>query len=36
VRGGRIDQLAIAALSGERIDAGVLAPAVTWSTACRV
>jgi hypothetical protein len=36
VRGGRIDQLAIAALSGERIDAGVLASAVTWSTACRV
>jgi len=30
--GGKLDQLAIAALSGERIDAGPLAGAVAWST----
>jgi hypothetical protein len=32
-RGGRIDQLAIAALGRERIDPGVLGAAVVWSTA---
>jgi hypothetical protein len=32
-RGGRVDQLAIAALGGERIEAGVLAAAVEWNTA---
>ncbi len=32
-RGGRVDQLAIAALGGERIEAGALAAAVEWSTA---
>ncbi|HEY4176567.1 MAG TPA: protein kinase [Kofleriaceae bacterium] len=32
-RGGRVDQLAIRALSGERIDPGALAPAIIWSTA---
>jgi hypothetical protein len=31
-RGGKIDQLAIRALSGEAIDAGNLASAVAWST----
>ncbi|HEU0032414.1 MAG TPA: protein kinase [Kofleriaceae bacterium] len=31
-RGGQVDRLAIAALSGAPIDAGVLAAAVTWST----
>ena len=32
-RGGRIEQLAIAALVGERIEPGALAAAVVWSTA---
>jgi hypothetical protein len=32
-RGGRVDQLAIRALGGERIDPGVLGPAIVWSTA---
>ncbi|MGE0399664.1 MAG: serine/threonine-protein kinase PknK [Kofleriaceae bacterium] len=32
-RGGKIDQLAIRALSGDAIDAGALASAVAWSTA---
>ncbi|HEX4453981.1 MAG TPA: protein kinase [Kofleriaceae bacterium] len=31
-RGGKIDQLALAALAGARIEPGVLASAVTWST----
>jgi hypothetical protein len=31
-RGGKVDQLAIAALSGASIDAGPLARAVAWST----
>jgi hypothetical protein len=31
-RGGRVDQLAIAALAGAPIDAGPLAAAVTWTT----
>jgi hypothetical protein len=32
-RGGRLEQLAIAALAGEQIDPGPLAAAITWSTA---
>ena len=32
-RGGKVDRLAIRALSGEAIDAGALASAVAWSTA---
>jgi hypothetical protein len=32
-RGGKIDRLAIRALSGDPIDAGTLASAVAWSTA---
>ena len=31
-RGGKIDQLALAALAGARIEPGMLASAVTWST----
>jgi len=34
-RGGKIDQLAIAKLRGERFEPGPLAAAVEWSTACR-